>query len=230
MTDEREHPLDRFFTPEHCLPAWQKSSVSPSGEFSLETNAYTTEPGYSYVSRGIVTRLADGAVVADVKRNYSVFWHAWVKHLNGSEYLLCGEDYQGYTVVDLGNGTKQSYLPPEARKGFGLCWGSVHPAPDGRTLAVEACVWGTPWVLRFYDFTNPTVLPLPDLGGISDFFEEALGWETNDTFAARIEYDIRKSDGARYADLSWDEMMELDRNPDVMQTISEVVRWQRPSA
>jgi hypothetical protein len=65
-----------------------ETHASPSGKYTLETASYTTGKDTWNYARGRVTRNADGAQIADIRRNYGVFWHAWVAHPNGFEYLL----------------------------------------------------------------------------------------------------------------------------------------------
>lgn len=165
-------------------------------------------------------------MVADIKRNYGAFWHAWVPHPNGNEYLLCGENYQGYTIINLTQETTVSYLPPEARKGFGFCWAAVYPSPDGATLAVDGCVWACPYELRVYDFADPTVLPFPELARF-DGLENVIGWESDETIAFEVGYDVRKSDGAKYNDLTDQEQSELDHNAQLLTEVNETKRWTR---
>lgn len=159
-----------------------ESHLSPSGSYVLETSAYSTGPNTWNYSRGIVRRASDRSVVADIKRNYGSFWHAWVIHPNGNEYLLCGEDYQGYNVIELPSGRNQIHFPEEGFSGAGFCWVVVHPSPDGLTLAVDGCYWACPYELVFYDFSEPMMLPLRELMRIEDF-EDTVGWDGADTFA-----------------------------------------------
>src|SRR6185369_8998464 len=83
--------------------------VSPSGLYKLHIAEYGETETYQIYSRAFVSKIADGQIIADIKRNYPSFWYSWVEHSNGNEYLLCGEDYQGYSVVNLTQETYQSY-------------------------------------------------------------------------------------------------------------------------
>ncbi|MHC4560514.1 MAG: hypothetical protein ACYTEX_26670 [Planctomycetota bacterium] len=74
----------------------EMTHISPSGKFKLAISRYVTGPRSCKYSRGIVIELETGLKIADIKRNYSNFWHTWAEHPNANEYLLCGEDYQGY--------------------------------------------------------------------------------------------------------------------------------------
>jgi hypothetical protein len=92
---------------------------SPSGKYMLEVQQYSRGEGTWAYSRGLVKRNSDRFLVADVRRNYGVFWHAWVLHPNGQEYLLCGEDYQGYNIICLDTGENLFHYSIEAFEGRG---------------------------------------------------------------------------------------------------------------
>jgi len=117
----------------------EQEFVSPSGIYKLKISKYGNgdEVCWNY-SRGIVSKMAGGKILADVKRNIGHFWHNWVEHPNGNEYLLCGEDYQGYSVVNLTQATYQVYFPDEGYQGVGFCWAAIYPSPDKLMLAVTA--------------------------------------------------------------------------------------------
>ncbi len=155
--------------------------VSPSGQYTLDITIYATGEGRWNYSRGVVRRNSDQVVIADIKRNYGQFWHTWVTHANGLEYLLCGEDYQGYTVIELSTGRIQVHFPDEGFEGMGFCWAAVHPSPDGLILAVDGCYWACPYELVFYDFSQPMKNLLPELERIEDL-ADTIGWQGNTRF------------------------------------------------
>jgi predicted protein tyrosine phosphatase len=155
----RQEVLDRFDTLSEEI-ASRKTSVSPSGKFTLTTSVWTgNDSGWNY-SRGLVSR-TDCPVVVDIKRNHGMFWHCWVMQ-DGCEYLLCGEDYQGYNVIELESGRDVFTFPPEAFDGRGFCWTAVKPSPDGKTLAVDGCYWACESELVLFDFSEPFASPLPE--------------------------------------------------------------------
>jgi hypothetical protein len=136
---ERRRAIEPFFSEENRVPDSAEASDSPSGTFRLETCCYSIGREHWEYSRGVVKRVADGTIIADVKRNYGIFWHSWVEHADGNDYLLCGEDYQGYSVINLTAGTCKTYFPEEGHKGNGFCWAAAYPSPDTLVLAVEGC-------------------------------------------------------------------------------------------
>lgn len=176
----RQHTEERFarMTPV-TVPG--EVHISPSGNFSLEVLQYQEEGhGWNY-SRGVVRKAATGELVADVRRNWAVFWFSWVLR-PGGEYLLCGEDYQGYNVIELCTGRNVLTFPPEAYEGQGFCWGAAYPSPDGRLVAVDGCYWACPDDLVVFDFSDPLRSPLPEVARI-DGILNAKGWISETEFA-----------------------------------------------
>lgn len=218
-----------------CNEIGEKAThVSPSGKFELTIRKYETGSGTWAYSRGTIKRLSDGKIMADVKRNYSAFWHVFVLHPNGKEYMLCGEDYQGYNVVDLSAGKMIFNLNPNADKGFGFCWAAVTPAPDGLTLAVDGCYWACPYEIHMVDFSEPEKLPLPILHEFHEFAYDTEGkWEQDPdglVYVVTEEFDVRASDGKQMAHISDDD--EYDKayeTPGAVRTEQRVVRWKRPN-
>ncbi len=170
--------------------------VSPSGAFSLEISTYSAGRNTSNYSRGILRHFATGEVIADIIRNYGIFWFSWVMQQTGREFLLCGEDYQGYNVLEPALGTNIVTFPAEAFKGQGFCWAAVHPSPDGRTLAVEGCFWACPYELVFFDFSEPNKSPLPELHRVQDL--ESFGSWLN---SAECRFTV--GDGENTAQSTW---------------------------
>jgi hypothetical protein len=184
--------------------------ISPSGLYKLQILTYEAPEKRTWnCSRGIVTRQSDGKVIAAVKRNYGIFWHAWAEHPNGHEYLLCGEDYQGYSIVNLNLESYQVYFPEEAYEGQGFCWTAVYPSPDRLVLAVEGCYWACPYDVVFYDFQTPDKLPYKELDRISEI-SSVEGWIDNRTCQIQQGITFRKNDGARYDELSEIEQTQID--------------------
>lgn len=133
-----------------------------------------------------MTEIVSGRIIADIRRNYGHFWHAWVFRGEREEYLLCGEDYQGYNVIDLVTAGNFVEFPEPGYQGDGFCWVAAHPSPDGKILAVEGCYWACPYELVFFDFSNPSMLPLPELSR-ADFYEVAEGWAGDGEFRYTVE-------------------------------------------
>lgn len=203
-----------FFVEENRVPEHQKETLSPSGKFKLVVDSYTTSKGAWNYTRGQVIRNEDNTVVETVYRNYSSFWHNWIEHPNGNEYVFCGEDYQGYTIVNATQGTQQNLLHENARQGWGWCCAEGHPSPDGLIVAVGGCFWGGPYSLRFFDFSDPDTLPLPILDELGeDTTKERWVEDETFTYCTEVEVDARTDMEPHELGLSddeWDEVYEKD--------------------
>lgn len=130
------------------------SHISPSGKYRLEIKEYKTSDGCWHYTRGIVYNGSE--IVADVKRNYSSFPFLWIEnHINGHDYLLCGEDYQGQTFCELDTRKMKSLESDGADQGYGFCWAGYELMPDNKTLLVEGCHWAAPYEYRLFDISDP---------------------------------------------------------------------------
>ena len=223
---EKRKRIEQFFIPENLKTDSGKVDISPSGKFRIEISQYSTPNGWGY-SRGIVTNTSNNEVIADIKRNYGHFWHTWVDHPNGNEYLLCGEDYQGYSVVNLNTEKYHVYFPEEGFQGAGFCWAAVNPSPDSLVLAVDGCYWASPYDLVIFDFRNPEIIPYPEIARFESQ-DGCDGWADNDTFVLRHEVAIRKSDGTLYESLSKQEQEILDKDSSLIDYRVNTVHFKRP--
>lgn len=143
-----------FFVPENAGDSHEV--LSPSGKYKLVVTSFKTGAGSWSYTQGSVFRIDSDEPIAVVQRNYSRFPHAFVEgHPNGHAYLVCGEDYQGQTVVELDTGRRRELLPEEAKKGHGFCWASYEYVPTMQALLVDGCFWACPYEYRFYDFSDP---------------------------------------------------------------------------
>lgn len=147
--------IEDYFTEESRAERPPKEYKSPSGRYTLRVSSYGTKPGSWDYTRGEVFA-ADGQKVADVKRNYSSFPFLFMEdHVDGHDYLVCGEDYQGQTFCQLDTGAVKPLIPDDAFEGFGFCWASYELMSDGRTLLVNGCYWACPYEFRLYDVSDP---------------------------------------------------------------------------
>jgi len=130
--------------------------TSPSGRYVLQVSEKATKPGCWNYTIGELTRVDTGESIAVVNRNYHSFPYAWVEgHPNGHDYLVCGADYQGQTVIELDTGKRKDFLPEAAKKGHGFCWVQYSFNAELKLLVVNGCFWACPYETRFYDFSDP---------------------------------------------------------------------------
>ena len=181
-----------------------KEYLSPCKKYKLDIYKYPTHEGKSNYTEGVITRLADNKELGSVKRNYDSFPYIFINN-----YLICGEDYQGYSIVDLEKEEHNVYFPDEGFKGHGFCWACMYGVSDSNKLVVEGCYWGGQYEVVVYDFSNPTLLPLPEL---ERFEVDGYAKLEGNTLTIEQELEYRLSDGAFYNDLSEEEQKILDAN------------------
>ncbi|WP_437728210.1 hypothetical protein [Sorangium sp. So ce861] len=159
MTDDsadRVAEKAAFFRPENEEEGSRCESSSPTGKYRLVVSSYSTGHGTWNYTQGEVYRTGAADPIAVVQRNFGLFPFLFVEaHPNGHDYLVCGEDYQGQTVVELDTGERRDHLPEEAREGVGFCWVDMRFEPSAAMLVVEGCIWACPYELRFFDFADP---------------------------------------------------------------------------
>lgn len=155
MSEEHESKMKKYFTAD-VAPSSIKTEVSPSGRYRLEILWYDTKPGAWDVTLGTVFRVGTDEPIAKVYRNYSSFPFLFIEgHANGHDYLVCGEDYQGQTVIELDTGARRDHLPEDAKKGHGFCWIDMRFDAPSALLVADGCIWACPYERRFYDFAAP---------------------------------------------------------------------------
>jgi hypothetical protein len=145
-----------------------KIEISPSGKYRLETNSLESRRGFIKHSVGKVVDNQEKhfeRVISVVHRNYEAFPFGWYEgHKDGHDYLVCGFDYQGLTVVRLDTRERIDWVPKEAANGAGFCHTDFYEyRPEDNTLRVEGCVWAGPYKYITYDFSKPMLLPWPEI-------------------------------------------------------------------
>lgn len=154
------------------------------GPYSLDLYSLAKNGKHWPYTKAIVHTLA-GEVV--IYRNYSSFPKTWImNHKSGHDYLICGEDYQGQTVVNLTTGEKVSWVDPGARNGVGFCWASILVSDNSDFLAVNGCYWGAGYEAWIVDFSEPMNLPYPLLKRFD--YGDPIAWQGNKIIVG--EYDI----------------------------------------
>jgi hypothetical protein len=145
-------------------PQDERIIYSPSLNYELRTYQLETEKGCWNYTKGVVRDLRTGEELFTILRNYSSFLFRWIEHENGNEYLLCGEDYQGYVCLNLTKRQKHVYFPDAGFQGCGFCWTDIEEyEPDWKQeIRVDGCYWACPYEIVWYDFSNPDSLPYPE--------------------------------------------------------------------
>ena len=142
-----------YFVPENKEDR-ESEYWSPSKKYRLVVSYYHTREGAWNYSEGSIYG-TDGTLIARVQRNYSRFPFCWVEEHPKGDFLVCGHDYQGQTVIDLSTGSRRDALSDGAQKGVGFCWSTFNYVPEYSLLLVDGCVWAGPYEYRLFDFSDP---------------------------------------------------------------------------
>jgi hypothetical protein len=155
-----------------------ESFISPSGKFRLETtNFWCKVPNWDLTKIEIYDHLKSEKIF-DFFSNDGQFFFSWLRKEN-IEYMICAEDLcGGQTVIDLTNKRMAGYSSGED----GFIWVNFHLSPDGNKLATIGCYWGSSYLIKIFDFSNPLVLPLKELKEIEllDNDEIIIDWADNE--------------------------------------------------
>jgi len=108
----------------------------------------------------------DNSKYIEFVRNYGNFPHFWVKtHPKKRKYLVCAEDTHSISVIDLKVYKMHTWMFDDD------FWPrSFHVSPNGVKLAIYGSVFGSLDEIRFYDFSNPSSFPLPQIGKFEGIF------------------------------------------------------------
>jgi hypothetical protein len=153
-TKDKRAEIAKIFNSNNASDKFQEH-LSPDGKFKLVIRGFSTKKGCWDFTQGLVYRIGEDKPLFEVQRNYSQFPFSWIDHPNGHQYLVCGADYQGSTVLELDTGKRLDFLPEEAEHGWGFCWVEHRLDPATKILTVLGCCWACPDEFRFYDFSDP---------------------------------------------------------------------------
>lgn len=151
-----------YITPSNLI----KISSYAVQNYKITIEHYKTKDGYWNYTKCNICK--NNELIISLERNYNSFPFTIFTHSNEQDYMICGENYQGYTVVNLTNGTKQSVLNKGHEKGCGFCPYHWEYDYDDNQLKMIGCYWGANEEEHVYDFSNPNQLPLKLLYTITE--------------------------------------------------------------
>lgn len=123
------------------------------GLYVLKITPFKTGKNTWNYTRGEI--FLDDISIAVVDRNYSSFPFEFVKHPNGHDYIVCGEDYQGQTIIELDTRKRKDTMSTGSEDGNGFCWASIEFINDKISLSVIGCEWGGEYEEKIIDFSDP---------------------------------------------------------------------------
>ena len=157
-----------------------------------------------------------GNLIANIHRNSEKFPFAFFeKHTDGHDYFICGEDYQGQTIIQLDTGKRIDFVGEKAKRNMEFCWQKFHLSPNKKILAVEGFAKNKPKdiveyrSIRFFNFEKPFELPYEEVGDRISFpYDNGYGWDGDEHFTVSVIEDRRKEDLKRVRDLPEKERLE----------------------
>ncbi|MEK3772798.1 hypothetical protein MKY14_30280 [Paenibacillus sp. FSL R5-0887] len=142
----------------------------PDGKHILKTYYYYDDSHQvsEYNVRASKTDVLDlrGNIITELKNiDYHVDFFSMVEHSNGKNYLLFSTELYGYSVLDLSDLSTHHFIPAESFKEHKetFIWTSVLYCAQNNILAVDGCYWACPSSTFFFDFSQPTKIPLKEI-------------------------------------------------------------------
>lgn len=146
---------ENFFTIENEIKDSIKEFKSESGKYKIIISRYkTSSNGWNY-SQGKV--YCNNIIISIINRNYPIFPFLFIEnHPNGHDYLICGEDYQCQTIIELDSGNRVEHISKNFLDGIGFCCTNfIKFNPEYKLLLVSGGYWGGISEYRFFDFSAP---------------------------------------------------------------------------
>jgi hypothetical protein len=183
--EEIRADIKTYFDPSNLIEDSVETSVSPSGNYRLDTSYFKqTKPNCNWsVTKVEIFDNKSNEIAFSFFCNDDQFFHSWLNQ-GDTEYFICAEDiFGGQTIIDLTKKIMESYSPNED----GFIWTDFHLSPDGNYLATIGCYWACPFVIKLFDFRNPLSLPLTEIKEIEllDSDEIILGWTDCETIKTK---------------------------------------------
>jgi hypothetical protein len=161
---------------------------SPMGKYTLELVPYSVSdnrfPFYSVVE---IIRTSDGDRIGKVIRNDADFPFIFVEDIDGKDYLLCAEDNQGFTVINISEGKKHDYIAEKSKRGLAMRITDFYLSPDRKNLAIEGYVKNKPNdvvetdEIHFYRVEDFMKVPYAEVDKRITFaYDKVIGWESNE--------------------------------------------------
>jgi hypothetical protein len=191
-TKKRAMIVDAFSigTAKHHL---SKTIESPTGKYSLEITPFEiSKNSWDYCEARIYNNL-ESEYMMSVYRNYGNFPYCWLEGHKAGDFLICAEDRQSLTMIDLLTGENHTFVTQDAKKGLGFCPASFDISPEMDKICIEGCQWADAYkviVLRIPK-KPPIKFPWKELYNDYSVFRDengdlecdsvTIGWEDNDT-------------------------------------------------
>ena len=110
-----------------------------------------------------------------------------VEDKNGKDYLMCAEDYQGFTLINISDGKKYDFIPEKSKRELALRITDFYITPNRKCIAIEGFGKAKPNdivesdEIHFYEINDLTKLPYREIDKRITFaYDKVIGWESDD--------------------------------------------------
>lgn len=195
--EERRSRVMKLISNGRPLKGKKEKRESPLGKYTIDLTLYRVEdldrPFYSVVE---IIKKSDGDRVGKIIRNEADFPFLFIEdHKDGKDYLICAEDYQGFTVINITDGKKYDYVAEKAKRGLSLRITDFFVSQNKENLAIEGHTKSRPMdvvetdEIHFYRINDISKLPYQEVDKRITFaYDKVIGWENNERFiVSRIE-------------------------------------------
>jgi len=188
--EERRNKVMQAVSLGKPLKGKKENRSSPSGKYTLELIPYSVKdmrcPFYCVVE---IKRTVDGERMGKIIRNEADFPFIFIEDFNGKDFLMCAEDYQGFTLINITEGKKYDYILEKSKRDLALRITDFYVSPNKKTLAIEGHGKSKPSdvfaldEIHFYKIDDLTKLPYQEVDKrISFAYDKVIGWESEDRF------------------------------------------------
>jgi len=147
--------LDKFYDKSNIFK--EENYVLESGHTMLVE--YYKVQNHPNITKATIYNRMDKNLI-ELKRNYSNFPFTCIRHSNAFYYLICGEEYQGFTVLNLETFKKNNHTSLSCYKRKGFCPYEWTYEKINNMLYVVGCDYFGEEKNLSYDFEFPDAIKL----------------------------------------------------------------------
>jgi len=148
--------LNQFYNKDNIF---KSESYVINSKFTMTIDYYKAE-NHPNITKATIYNLLDKKVI-ELNRNYSNFPFITIKHTNGNEYLIYGEEYQGFTILNLNTLKKINHYSQFYYKRKGDSPYEWKYDDKNNILYITACDYYGKELYLIYDFEFPEERSLP---------------------------------------------------------------------
>jgi hypothetical protein len=192
--EERRNKVMQAVSSGKPLKGKKEKRQSSSGKYTLELTPYSVKDNkFPYYSVVEIIRTSDGERMGKVIRNEADFPFLFVEEKDGKDYLLCAEDYQGFTVINLTDGIKHDYIAEKSKRGLALRITDFYLSQNRKNLALEGFAKNKPNdivetdEIHFYIVEDFMKVPYVEVDKRIVFaYDKVIGWESDEKLLISI--------------------------------------------